>query len=108
MPIFQNSVEEGGGLCGGGVCWPAPPPCLFLASNCSAATMSILRNAMVKMHMLEQRKFLGLFAHVCLHMFVCTCLFAHVCLHMFVAHVCLHMLEQRKFFRFVEKQQRMA
>ena len=34
-------------LCGGGVCWPAPPPCLFVTSNCSAATVSILRNVMV-------------------------------------------------------------
>ena len=94
--IFQKSVEEGGGclLCGGEVCWPAPPPCL-VTSNCSAAIVSILRNVMVwppsqgveSAHVRTKKVFRFVYTRL-----IWTYLFVHVfCLHMF-EHICLLMI----------------
>ena len=75
--IFQKLVEEGGKGVGGGVCCAderfvgrllplvslplivLPPPCLFLEM-----LWFDLQARGLKVHMFEQRKFLGLFTHV--------------------------------------------
>ena len=70
--IFQKSVEEGGGVCCVeerfvGRLLPLvslplivlPPPCLFLEM-----LWFDLQARGLKVHMFEQRKFLGLFTHV--------------------------------------------
>ena len=113
--LFSKSQwKKGGGLCGGGVCWPAPPPCLFLASNCSAATVSILRNVMVwppsqgfeSAHVRTKKVFrfvytrliwTDLFDHVfvCIYLniFVCSWFVAYVYEHICLLMFCLQMFE---------------